>query len=192
MFIPPASAVKRRFVGVNLPPIHFEHSPNYSTRFAPVSLIVVHDTEGNYQGAVSWLCNPKAQASAHVVLREDGLQATQLVPYSEKAWHCAAYNSQSVGLEMAGIAAHGFGAPELRRAARIVAYFLHRYRLPAAHVRPNSAGVIGKGFTFHQDLGKAGGGHHDPGFDAAQVANFTKLVASEARRGGFRKSWGVN
>ena len=60
--------------GVNLPPLIFKTSPNKSSRHGTaVHLVVVHDTEGGYQGAISWLCNPKAQASAHVVLREDGL-----------------------------------------------------------------------------------------------------------------------
>jgi N-acetyl-anhydromuramyl-L-alanine amidase AmpD len=179
--------------GVNLPPINYRHSPNASSRNgSKVTLVVVHDTEGNYNGAVSWLCNPNAQASAHVVLSEDGKQATQLVPYSEKAWHCADYNSQSLGLEMAGVAKHGFGSPELRSAARIVAYFLHKHGIPARHVTPDAHGNIRSGWTLHQNLGVKGGGHHDPGFNSKQTAAFASLVSNELKRGGFRPEWGMN
>lgn len=185
------STFVRRFRGVDLPPIHFEASPNHSARSASVSLVVVHDTEGGYAGSVSWLKNSQAQASAHVVLREDGKEATQLVRYADKAWHCAAYNSESIGLEMAGIASHGFDSDELRVAARIVAFFCHKYKLPPKHVKPSANGPIARGFTFHQDLGVKGGGHHDPGFTAAQAENFEALVQDEYKRGGFRRWWGV-
>ena len=176
---------------VVLPALQWRESPNQSARDREVNCVVVHDTEGGYQGAVSWLCNPQAQASAHVVLREDGLEATQLVPYSHKAWHCADYNSQTIGLEMAGIARLGFGDPQLRRAARIVAFFLHKYNLPADHVRPDDLGRLGRGWTLHQDLGLKGGGHHDPGFNTAKAFWFGRLVASELKRGGFRVDWGL-
>lgn len=176
---------------VVLPALHYRESPNQSVRDRAVNCVVVHDTEGAYSGAVSWLCNPKAEASAHVVLREDGLEATQLVPYSKKAWHCADYNSQTIGLELAGIARLGFRDPQLRRAARIVAFFLHKYHLPAQHVKPDDLKRLGRGWTFHQDLGAKGGGHHDPGFNAAKSLWFGHLVASELKRGGFRVDWGL-
>ena len=175
---------------VVLPPLQWRESPNQSARNAPVTAVVVHDTEGAYSGAVSWLCNPAAQASAHVVLREDGLEATQLVPYSHKAWHCAAYNSQTIGLEMAGLARVGFTDPQLRHAARIVAFFLAKYNLPAVHTKPDDLGRLGKGWTLHQDLGQLGGGHHDPGFSAAKAWWFGRLVAAELKRGGFRRDFG--
>ena len=175
-----------------LPPIKWRASPNQSARSTSIRTVVVHDTEGGYQGAVAWLCDPRAQASAHLVLREDGGEATQLVPYSRKAWACVAYNSQSINLEMAGVAAAGFSSAELRRAARIVAFFLHKYRLPAVHVKPDGNGVLGAGWSLHQDLGVAGGGHHDPGFSAAKAWWFGRLVKDELSRGGFRPTWGLD
>lgn len=175
-----------------LPPLLWRQSPNQSARTTSIRTIVVHDTEGGYEGAVSWLCNPKAQASAHVVLKEDGSEAVQLVPYSRKAWACAGYNSQTINLEMAGVASKGYRDIELRRAARIVAFFLHKYRLPARHVKPDARGVLGSGWTLHQDLGQIGGGHHDPGFSAAKALWFGRLVSQELKRGGFRPEWGVD
>jgi N-acetyl-anhydromuramyl-L-alanine amidase AmpD len=47
--------------------------------------IVCHITEGAYGGAVEWLCNPKAVASAHFVVAQDG-RVTQLVSIEDTAW----------------------------------------------------------------------------------------------------------
>lgn len=55
-------------------------------------MIVSHVTEGVYQGAVSWLCNPRSNASAHYVVSRSG-DVTQLVDLREAAW-C---NGTSVG-----------------------------------------------------------------------------------------------
>jgi len=177
---------------VVLPRLLYRQSPNQSSRTREIHTVVVHDTEGGYAGSVSWLCDPRAQASAHLVLKEDGTEVTQLVPWSHKAWHCEAYNNQSIGLEMAGIASKGFRDVELRRAARIVAYFLHKYKLPARHVKPDARGILGVGWTMHQDLGVLGGGHHDPGFSATKALWFGRLVSQELKRGGFRPHWGYD
>ena len=61
-------------------------SPNKSDRrgYKP-DMIVSHITEGNYAGAVSWLCNPKSQASSHFVISQKG-DITQLVPLEMMAW----------------------------------------------------------------------------------------------------------
>jgi len=48
-------------------------------------MIVCHITEGSYSGAVSWLCNPASEASAHFVVAQDG-RITQLVPLTDSAW----------------------------------------------------------------------------------------------------------
>lgn len=61
-------------------------SPNKRSRnnWKP-DMIVSHITEGNYAGAVSWLCNPQSQASSHFVVSKRG-EITQLVPITESAW----------------------------------------------------------------------------------------------------------
>jgi N-acetyl-anhydromuramyl-L-alanine amidase AmpD len=48
-------------------------------------MIVCHITEGAYAGAVSWLCNPDAQASAHFVVAQDG-RVSQLVELTDGSW----------------------------------------------------------------------------------------------------------
>lgn len=173
---------------VILPPLHWVQSPNQSARptGVPVDLIVVHDTEGGYQGAISWFANSHAQVSAHLVLKENGSEATQMVAYSRKAWHCANFNSRSIGLEMAGFAKAGYGPHQWAVAARIVAFLLHQHHLPARWAH----GGNGPGFCRHYDLGAAGGGHYDPTTDDAVWARFVRQVQAELARGGFRPSWG--
>lgn len=173
--------------GVSLPPLKTRWSPNYSSRNgAEVRLVVVHDTEGGYDGSVAWLCNPRARASAHVVLREDGLEATQLVPWNQKAWSCVDFNGVSDNLELAGFSSKWYSLSQLRRAARIVAFRLHKRNLPAVWARNGS----GKGFCRHYDLGAAGGGHSDPTTSTVKWLAFVALVKLEAQRGHFRAEWG--
>jgi hypothetical protein len=169
-----------------LPELVDAPSPNRSSRRgARVRLVVWHETVGGYTGAVSWLRNPAAQASAHVVEREDGLEASQLVPWAEKAWTCVAYNAVSDNLEMAG-RGPTWNLAELRAAARIVAFRLHKRGLPPRWARAG----IGVGYTRHKDLGRAGGGHVDPVMAPATWRLCRFLVKAELARGRFRPEWG--
>ena len=173
---------------VVLPPLNWVESPNASARKPGVTLdlIVVHDTEGGYQSALSWFSNRHSQVSAHIVLKEDGSEATQMVPYSNKAWHCSSFNSRSIGLEMAGFAKKGYGEHEWAVAARIVAFLLHKHGIPVRWAKNGQ----GSGFCRHYDLGAAGGGHHDPTSDDAVWQTFVNRVKHEVQRGGFRPEWG--
>lgn len=61
-------------------------SPNKSSRQGWIpDMISSHITEGNYGGAITWLCNPKSQASSHFVVSKKG-EITQLVDIREMAW----------------------------------------------------------------------------------------------------------
>ncbi|HTJ56695.1 MAG TPA: peptidoglycan recognition family protein [Devosiaceae bacterium] len=156
-----------------LPPLKQVASPNHSSRNgAAVRLIVVHDCEGSYGGSISWFSQKASQVSAHIVLREDGSEATQMVPFANKAWHAVAFNSASIGVEMAGYTAKGFAAPEWQAAANIIAFLLHKFDLPCRWAE----GGAGQGFCSHFDLGKAGGGHSDPTTDPKIWAAFVARV----------------
>ncbi len=142
-----------------LPKLVQTPSPNTSGRNgARVRLIVVHDTEGSYAGAVAWFARPNSRVSAHLVMREDGAEVTQMVPLRDKAWHACDYNPVSIGVEGAGIAANGFTNAWWSGMATIVAWLLHRYGLPCRWAE----GGVGEGVCSHHDLGLAGGGHDDP------------------------------
>lgn len=157
---------------ITLPKLHFVPSPNFSKRSTPVDLLVCHDMEGGYSGAISWFSQKKSQVSAHFVLREDGVEAVQMVHLDDKAWHCKAFNSRSIGIEMAGFAAKGFADAEWIAAARVVAWLLKEYKLPVQWAKKG----VGPGFTSHYDLGAAGGGHTDPTTDSAKWLRFVDLV----------------
>jgi N-acetylmuramoyl-L-alanine amidase len=88
----------------------YRQSPNHSGEIDP-QIIVMHHTGGwpDGKGSVSWLCNPEANASAHLVINDEGL-VTQLLPFNIKAWHAGSStssyrgqspNSISVGIELA-------------------------------------------------------------------------------------------
>jgi N-acetyl-anhydromuramyl-L-alanine amidase AmpD len=167
-----------------LPPLVWVPSPNHSPRHEPIRGVVVHETEGAYASAVSWFATSRSQVSAHVVLREDGRQATQCVGWDQKAWHAVNANGHTLGLELAGRTSQPNADWQLRTAARIVAYWCHRYSIPARQADPHGYG----GICRHRDLGSYGGGHGDPGgFD---WEHFVGLVAAELKRGRFRPSWG--
>lgn len=48
-------------------------------------IIVCHITDGNFEGAVSWLCNSASKASAHFVVSRKG-EITQLVDLKNTGW----------------------------------------------------------------------------------------------------------
>lgn len=77
------------------------NSPNQSPRTTKITHIVIHNTAGEFDGAVSWLCNPEARASAHIVISRSGKTAS-LVPMVRKAWHAgnATRNNDSIGIEL--------------------------------------------------------------------------------------------
>lgn len=178
-----------------LPSLVYRWTPNQSRRFLPVRLVVVHRPVGSYRSAVEVLCQPGHEASAHIVVREDGREATQLVPWQKKAWACVKFNSMSDNIETPDWiwepgplteVRHGVSREfVMRQCARMVAFRLHKRGLPAKW-----CGRTGKGFLRHYDLGSAGGGHTDPTLDRHRWLQFVEMVRAETARGGFRKTWG--
>lgn len=72
-------------------------------------VIVMHYTAGgSAEGSIEWLCDPAAQASAHVVIARSG-EITQLIPFTRIAWHAGrsqwrgrdSVNGFSIGVELA-------------------------------------------------------------------------------------------
>ncbi len=175
-----------------LPTLKQVPSPNYSSRGgARISKIVVHDTEGSYAGAVAWFTQTRSQVSAHLVMREDGGEVTQMVPLNEKAWHVCNLNPATIGIEGAGVEAQGFSDAWWRSMATIVAWLLHRYQLPCRW----AAGGAGDGFCSHHDLGQAGGGHGDPvAVGAPTWTAFVQLVgdAFQAFDAGPLPDWALH
>lgn len=73
--------------------IIWKKSPNYAAgrNSKKVIAIVNHQTAGRGAGALSWLCNPKSQSSAHYLVMRDGT-VYQLVKDSDTAYHAGIVN----------------------------------------------------------------------------------------------------
>lgn len=170
-----------------LPPIVQRKSPNQSSRHGqPVTHLVWHATAGHYGPSVAWLCNVAAEASAHLVLREDGAECTQLVHLEEKAWHAVSWNAWSIGVEHASLGS-GFASPaQLRESARVFGWLCHHLGIPPVHglYRP-------RGIVRHRDLGISGGGHSDGPTDQVWFKEYLPAVQHELAVGGFRKTWAL-
>ncbi len=182
-----------------LPPLKWRESPNQSPRLEIVRLVVVHRPVASYSSAINTLCTPRGKdsTSAHCVVREDGREATQLVPWSRKAWACSAFNSASVNVETPdwiwAAATRDHSNVErlrvMRECARIVAFLLHKFEL-GSHYLTGTHLLNSTGFTRHLDLGAAGGGHTDPTEDITRWHQFSAMTIEESARGGFRKTYG--
>jgi hypothetical protein len=168
-----------------LPKLLWRPSPNFSARAARVDLLVLHDCEGGYAGSVNWFAAKESQVSAHYVAKEDGLEVTQMVDLTDKAWHACYFNSRSVGWEMGGFAKSGFSEALLDTSALAFAYLCHHLQIPVRHAR---AGV-GPGIESHWGLGAAGGGHSDPSRDPAFMDAFVARVQAHTTKGDFPALW---
>lgn len=133
-------------------------------------LIVIHATESeNRPGSDdeasigSWFNNPSAQVSAHVCTDADGFSG-RYVTDDRKAWHCARYNSVSLGIEQIGHTAQAsWTRDEIRETARWVARWNLAYGIPIRKGQVSGGSVVRSGVVTHHDLGALGGNHGDPG-----------------------------
>ena len=172
---------------VVLPQLVQRKTPNQSSRNGQaVTHLVWHATACHYAPSISWLCNPLAQASAHLVIREDGGEATQLVHLAQKAWHAVAWNGFSVGVEHASLGA-GFASHEqLLISARVFGWLCWHLEIPPVFGLHKPRGIV-----RHRDLGIVGGGHSDGPSDQVWFHEYLPAVQAEVTRGGFRKTWAL-
>jgi N-acetylmuramoyl-L-alanine amidase len=91
-------------------PATWRATPNLGGAIRP-EINVLHETASRLDaaGSISWLCNPAAKASAHLVIARDGL-ITQLAPFNRATWHAGqssykgrkSVNGFSIGIELVG------------------------------------------------------------------------------------------
>ena len=67
-----------------------------------IEAIVIHITQGDYAGALSWLTNPQSQVSAHFLIGKDG-HYEQLVACDNTAWHAGIVKNPSCKLLKPGV-----------------------------------------------------------------------------------------
>jgi hypothetical protein len=136
-----------------------------------IEIITIHATESpEVAGAADlaaigdWFCNPIAKVSSHVCTDANAGYSARYVVDEEKAWHCAGYNSVSLGIEQIGHTAQTeWKRDELRETARWVARWSLMHGVPIRHGSVNGGQVVRSGVVRHSDLGVIGGGHGDPG-----------------------------
>lgn len=163
---------------------------NQSARTGVPQLIVIHSTEsdnrpgsGDLAAIGAWFDNAAAQASSHVCVDADGTSA-RFVSDERKAWHCAGYNSVSLGVEQIGRASQqSWTRDEIRETARWVAYWSRQHHIPIRRGQVAGGRVIRSGVVTHADLGMAGGGHHDPGggYPLQGLLNLAKFYRGKQR-----------
>jgi N-acetyl-anhydromuramyl-L-alanine amidase AmpD len=129
-----------------------------------IRFIIIHVTEGSFDGTVAWLRDPHAHSSANFVVGRDG-KVQQLVPLHDIAWHAGnwAYNLRSIGIENVGYTDDpaGFTTRQYRAAARIAAVVARRALIPI-----DRRHIIGHSEVPDPDDPLQGGGidqHTDPG-----------------------------
>jgi hypothetical protein len=81
---------------------------NQSARTGSIAAIVLHDTESHDRAGASdiqsigdFFNQGSVQASSHICIDGEG-NTGRYVPDDRKAWHCAGYNSQTLGIEQIG------------------------------------------------------------------------------------------
>ena len=165
-------------------------SPNRSSRggvkprLLVLHITVSHNRPGlaDLDGILSFFQNPATQASSHIVIDREGHDG-RCVRDADKAWTQAAYNPQSLSIELIEFNhlltrkewLSKERGPQLECAAKWLAHWSHLYGIPLRESR--SSGVC-----QHRDLGAAGGGHVDcsPGFPIDHVITRAKQIR-EAR-----------
>lgn len=148
---------------------------NQSARTAPISLLVLHTTEGHNRpgnsdllGLWDYFNTASVEASSHVVVDADG-HSVRCVDDKNKAWTCAGFNSASLNIEQIGFTATSSSDwrknnwKELHETARWLAQWSEIHNIPLRKGAVSGSTVTRSGVIRHMDLGSIGGGHGDPG-----------------------------
>ena len=125
------------------PGAEWDASPNITPDAIQPTHIVIHDTEGSFAGAVSWLKSPPAQVSAHFVIRSSDGYIKQLVHLKDKAWHARCWNAFSIGIEHEGFMDNPDYYTEVmyQSSASLVKFLTGKYNIPISPSR-----IIAHGF----------------------------------------------
>jgi N-acetyl-anhydromuramyl-L-alanine amidase AmpD len=130
-----------------------------------VRLIVIHQTDGTYDGSIAWFGNARSRVSAHYIVRARDGAVTQMVREADTAWHVRGANRTSVGIEHEYFPRLGIGHTDAqyRASASLVCEIARRHGLPIDRQH-----VVG-----HNEI--PGADHADPG-PAWNWAHFMALA----------------
>jgi len=163
-------------------------SPNKSSRNgAKPTLVVIHATvsnnvkgTGDLRAIGNWFNQSRSQASSHVCTDNEG-QSARYVWDNDKAWHCAAFNAMSLGIEQILPATVVGNKAQLtdnlyRETSRWVARWNKKYGIPIRVGSVSGYNVTKSGIVRHSDLGQPGGGHSDPGlYDMEKMLSYARF-----------------
>lgn len=114
-----------------------DHMLNPAGRPASMKIdyIIVHDTEGSYDAAISTFQNPASYVSANYVLRSSDGAVTEMVRPQDVSWGAADWyiNMHAINIENEGFAAQGrtwYTGAMYRSLATLVRYLAARYGIP--------------------------------------------------------------
>ncbi|RVX42740.1 N-acetylmuramoyl-L-alanine amidase [Nonomuraea polychroma] len=127
-----------------------------------VDYIVIHDTEGTYQGIPSMIGNPK-YVSWHYTIRSRDGHVAQHVATRDIAWHAGNWdvNTRSIGIEHEGYLAKGgtwYTEAMYRASAKLVRYLADKYGIPL-----DRAHILGHDNVPGTTPKSVAGMHADPG-----------------------------
>ena len=111
-------------------------SPNFSNRAGTITHIVLHNTAGSFDGAVSWLCNSRARASAHLIISRTGKTAC-IVPFSKAAWHAgnSRINNCSIGIEIEDMSTdQGMPSAQDEKVVEWCKWMMRKYGIKAENI----------------------------------------------------------
>lgn len=91
----PAMAVRGHRLLAGGVPVPFRQSPHGGARMKPLYLILHYTAGLSAASAVSWFLDPRAKASAHLVIDRQG-SAIQLMAFDRTCWHAGASSWQGV------------------------------------------------------------------------------------------------
>lgn len=125
--------------------MEFIPSPNFwkgRNGYTPIA-IVIHQTEGAFAGAVSWLTNKTSQVSAHYVIAKDGT-VVQLVADENTAWHAGRIynptwklpienvnpNYYTIGIEHEILGSEAMTIEQFEASTRLIAALAKKFNIP--------------------------------------------------------------
>jgi N-acetyl-anhydromuramyl-L-alanine amidase AmpD len=118
---------------------------NYDTASRPsgmkISYIIIHDTEGSYNSAISTFQDPRSYVSANYVIRSADGAITEMVRPQNVSWGAGNWyiNMHAVNIEHEGFAAQGrtwYTEAMYKASAALVRYLATEYHIPLdrAHI----------------------------------------------------------
>ena len=143
-----------------------------------IDLIILHTTEGSFDGALSWLRgrasgSSNRDSSSHYLISADGSRIAQLVRESDTAWAAGnlVYNRRAINLEQEGFADRGEFSDGLYRAVgQLTGRIARRHGIPLD--RDHVIGHMDVPDPRNPTLRGGASHHHDPG----PLYDFTRVL----------------